>query len=140
MNKLILIILLAYTSCLTSSYYKKCLPGIEDIDILSVAECRSYDPEDGYCCYLTYDNKQQSVYIPVFLYYRKQDNKTKIRSLEPKNYCYGISHEGYDNIEDVIDEITEESGVEELKIDCGKHGLKYGLLKGVILILIFISL
>jgi len=140
MKIIIFLISLICYSCLTSSYIKKCLPGIEDIDILSVTQCRSYDPDGGYCCYLTYENEKQRVDVPIFLYDKKQDNKNNIRSLEPKNYCYGVSSEGYDNIEDVIEELSEETGVEELKIDCGKKGFKYNLLKGIILILIFILL
>jgi len=137
MRILILLASFIYALCLTKSYYKKCLAGTDYIDLLSANECREYDPEGGYCCFLNYDNDK----IPVFLFFKKKENRTNTRSLqEPQRYCYGISFEGYDNINDVIEELKEETGINQIRVDCGKQGLKYELLKGLILSLIFIIL
>ena len=68
MRILILLASFIYALCLTKSYYKKCLAGTDYIDILSANECREYDPEGGYCCFLDYDNDK----IPVFLFFKKK--------------------------------------------------------------------
>ena len=141
MRILIFLASLIYGLCLTKNYYKNCLAGTSYIDILSVNECRAYDPEGGYCCFLDYDNDKVNIPVPVFLFYKKKENETNIRSLqEPQSYCYGISYEGYDNINDVIEELIEETGINQIRIDCGNQGLKFEVLKGVILLLIFLIL
>ncbi len=145
MNTLLLLGLFYYTLSLNDNYYQKCLSGIDNIDIISVSECRKYDPDGGYCCYLHYENKKKAVdiYVPPTYDYKKKENKTStnFRKLgEPLNYCYGLSKNGYDNINNVIDELKKESGVEELSINCNQIRLKNSLLNifGLLLILIII--
>ena len=144
MKTLILLSLFFKAFSLTKDYVTNCLVGFEDIDILSAVECGKYSPGNGYCCLLSYDNKKKevNVYIPhTPETYRKKDNKTKIRSLgEPKKYCYGVSNKGYYEIDNLIKEITSETGMQEVKIDCGGQSLKYGFLKEIILLIIFIIL
>ena len=146
MKLLIILTTIIYTLSLTSSYYKKCKSGVANIDIYSVSECRTYDPEGGYCCYLTYENPKKSVDIYIYnpntySSYKKKENTTRLRSLqEPNYYCYGLSNEGYNNIDDVIDEVSDEGGFSELKIDCGQLVLKNKLNNYLILLIIFIIL
>lgn len=144
MKLIIFLICFIYILSLTSNYYKKCSSGVEYIDIVSVSSCRQYDNDGGYCCYLTYDNPKEKYDIPIYLppYYRnKNENKTKLRTLqEPKYYCYGISKSGYDNIDDVIDELKDETGIPEMKIDCDGYGLKNSLLNLFYLLFIVIIL
>lgn len=156
MKYLILIILFISAICLTPKYYQECSHEIviEDNLYLTANKCRNYDSEDGFCCYLHYkitDGNYYSdgyyTYYYYYYYYRKKENETKekpkIRSLqEPQRYCYGISQEGFNNIQKVIDELSEESGIDadELQLDCGKQNLKYNLLNMIILLLIFFIL
>ena len=39
---------------LTPKYYMDCLPEADNIKFPNVTNCRSNDPEGGYCCYLHY--------------------------------------------------------------------------------------
>ena len=75
MRILIFLASLIYGLCLTKNYYKNCLAGTNYIDILSVNECRAYDPEGGYCCFLDYDNDKVNIPVPVFLFYKKKRTK-----------------------------------------------------------------
>lgn len=144
MKKLLfLALLLCYALSLNQNYYQRCLSGIENIDIISVSQCRKYDDNGGYCCYLQYENEkiQNYIYFPSYYNYKKIGNKTSttLRMLGEKNkICYGISKNGYDNINDVIKELKEETGVENLDIDCGQHRLKNCLLTIVGLFLFMI--
>ena len=49
MKLIIFLICFIYILSLTSNYYKKCKPGVEYIDIVSVSSCRQYDNDGGYC-------------------------------------------------------------------------------------------
>ena len=144
MKLVILFYAFLYSYCLTNSFYKKCLSGIENINAISVSECRKYDPEGGYCCYVTYENPKKEadifIYFPPLYYSTKKENQKKRSLQEPKQYCYGLSKEGYDNIDDVIDEISDEGGFTKLDIDCRKRWLKLNLINILVLLSIIIIL
>ena len=138
MKLLILSIALANIISLTPNYYQECSDELILVDsekgILSTEECRKHHPEGGYCCYLHYkieDGNYCSDGCNTYYYYysyKKKENETKskLRLLqEPQRYCYGLTKEGFDNIEDVIDELQDESGIDNLEIDCGYKRFKY---------------
>jgi hypothetical protein len=143
MKILIFLAIIIYSLCLTKNYYQECLSESENTIYPSTTECRLHDPEGGYCCYLHYEFSQNGYYYTYtyYYYYKKKENGTNIRSLqEPTKYCYGISKEGFDKIGDVIDELSDETGINNLKIDCGEQRLKYDLLNILILLFIFFNL
>lgn len=152
MKLLIFITIFLYSSCLTKKYYKNCLDEVESVSFPSVDECAKFSSNDSFCCYLyseKYESSSQThtytvgyyTYTYYYYYYDKKDNETKKRSLyDTQRFCYGISQKGFENIGDVIDELSEETGMENLRIDCGDKSLNYGLLKEFILLLIFILL
>ena len=123
---------LIYSLCLTNNYYKEC-SGNVTFSPASATQCRKFDTNGAFCCYLHYEipKIQNVIHIPTF-YFKK--NKTRALG-EPKSYCYGITKEGFDNIKKVIDELKDESGMEQLYIDCGAKRLKNYLLS--ILFIIF---
>ena len=151
MKLLILSIALANIISLTPNYYQECSDELILVDsekgILSTEECRKHDSEGGYCCYLHYkieDGNYYSdgynTYYYYYYYYKKKENETKskLRLLqEPQRYCYGLTKEGFDNIEDVIDELQDESGIDKLEIDCGNKQFKYNLMILIILLMFF---
>ena len=133
---------------LTKKYYMDCLPEADNIKFPNVTNCRSNDPEGGYCCYLHYRNPEKdssssyyTTYYYYYVYYKLKENKTKLRTLfEPLSYCFGISQEGYNDIGDVIDEISDESGIDDMDIDCGIKGLKNNFIVLTNVFLLFIIL
>ena len=150
MKLLILSIALANIISLTPNYYQECSDELILVDsekgILSTEECRKHDSEGGYCCYLHYkieDGNYCSDGCNTYYYYysyKKKENETKsnLRLLqEPQRYCYGLTKEGFDNIEDVIDELQDESGIDKLEIDCGNKQFKYNLMILIILLMFF---
>lgn len=133
MKAFILLTVLIYCLCLTNKYYQKCTSTIF-FNPTSVNQCKEFSENGAYCCYLHYENPKIQEYIYMPTYYEK---KNKTRSLgEPKGYCYGLSKEGYDNIKTVIGELKDETGIEELYIDCRAKSPKYYLLNIFIIILI----
>ena len=151
----LLILLIAFINlnifCLTPNYHQErsddlILVYYED-RILSTEECRKHDSEGGYCCYLhykiedgNYHSDGYNTYYYYYYYYKKKENETKsnLRLLqEPQRYCYGLTKEGFDNIEDVIDELQDESGIDKLEIDCGNKRFEYNLMNLIILLMIF---
>ena len=132
MKIFILLNVLISSFCLTSKYYEECT-GNTTFAPASANQCRQYDANGAFCCYLNYEilKTQNVVVLPTFFF-----KKDKPRSLsEPKSYCFGITKEGFDNIKKVIDELKEESGMEKINIDCGTKRLKYYLLNILIIIL-----
>ena len=156
MKLLILSIALANIISLTPNYYQECSDELILVDsekgILSTEECRKHDSEGGYCCYLHYIIEDGSYYsdsyITYYYYYysyKKKENETKTKSRirllqEPQRYCYGLTKEGFDNIEDVIDELQDESGIDNLEIDCGYKRFKYNLMNFIIILMIIFIL
>ena len=63
------------------------------------------------------------------------EKEVKGRKLSERvNLCFGLTSSGYDNIEDVIEELQDESGIEEIHINCSSKSLKYS----IILLILFI--
>ena len=132
MKIFILLTVLIYSLCLTNNYYQKCSSDATFAPTSS-NQCRQYDANGAYCCYLHYENPKDQHLVIMPTFYNKKD---KLRALgEPKSYCHGLSKEGYDNIKDVIKELKDETGIQELYIDCRAKRLNYYLL--TILIIIF---
>ena len=92
MKLIIFLICFIYILSLTSNYYKKCKPGVEYIDIVSVSSCRQYDNDDGYCCYLTYDNPKETYDIHIIM-------PPWMREISPKGNFHpkGIFTKKYNN-------------------------------------------
>ena len=80
------------------------------------------------------------IFLPIS---KKKENKISIIPLilaESINLCYGLSKNGYDKIDDVIQELKEETEVAKLDINCGQNRLKNGLLNYIGLLLILITM
>lgn len=136
--------LFIFSLCLNQQYYKSCLSDVNNNDILSPSGCRKYDSQESYCCLLSYTNEKKEYdffIIPPTTYKNNITNmnntKNQLRYLsESQKLCYGLSQEGYDKINKVIEELKKESGVDELYIDCGNKHIKYYLYNIIILLFI----
>ena len=76
--------------------------------------------------------------LAINLIFKKGDTtekEVKGRKLSERvNLCFGLTSSGYDNIEEVIEELQDESGIEEIYINCSSKSLKYS----IILLILFI--
>ena len=126
-KEIILLILLVFSNCKTDVYYTKCKDGAPNGNNFATAsECKEYSTDNSHCCLLYYDVKDQNVQFSIF------------RNLNERvNVCYGLTKDGYYNIDKVIKELKDESGVDNLQINCFSSNIKfiYGFI--VLLFLIF---
>ena len=112
----ILLIVLIFSNCKTASYYTNCTEGAPSGNKLVLAsECGKYNSsDDSYWCLLYYDLKDQNVQFSLF------------RNLNERvNLCFGITKDGYYNIEKVKKELRSESGIDTLEINCISSYVKF---------------
>ena len=65
------------------------------------------------------------------------DEQKEMRQLsERENLCFGLSAEGYYNIDKVLDELKKETGIKEIKLNCFSRTLNIS----IILFIIFLNL
>ena len=96
---------------------------------LNTDKCHQYDPinsVDGTCCYIKY-GKIVSYTYTYYYYYKKNLNHTNRKldaNLDYYYSCIGLTKEGYDNIETVIDELLSEKAYDTINIYCFSQFLK----------------
>ena len=114
MKIILLISLFIYMSSIPE-FYLDCEDGASKIKHPSTNNCRNYDPDGGYCCYveetyIEYDDDITDI---------KRFNTTKLRNLDDYDrYCLGISNVGLDNLTLVAKELVKNSYADYLTIDC----------------------
>ena len=137
MKLFLLSTLIINTLCLTKHYYTKCNYGAPKSGLITYSDCQEYASSDSYCCLLYYVSNPD---IEFNFYFKKGDTtekEVKGRKLSERvNLCFGLTSSGYDNSEDVIEELQDESGIEEIHINCSSKSLKYSIFL-LILFIIF---
>ena len=105
------------SSCKSGAYFPRA--GFESIDR---ADCRKYNPSNGYCCRLSYE---KTVY--------------ELNSYANKTYneCFGISKSGYMNIGQLVDSLSNSLQKDHLRIDCFSFNLKFKYLLLIFLLFIY---
>ena len=115
MKAIILLILFFNIFCRTGKYYTSCQSGAPKSGFLTSSECSEYAQKGSYCCLLYYtvtaDIKNSNA-SNLF-----KDTKGRILT-ERENYCFGLTKNGFDNIDDVIDELEDETEIDDIHIIC----------------------
>ena len=110
MEIILLLFVLEYILCFRKEYYTKCAYDSEYIINPSTKKCNYYNPSDGYCCYLTYQEYSDEPFDGGGEI-TKGDNEDKIKNDSKKlrklldidsDCCIGISRIGYNHIDKVI--------------------------------------
>ena len=136
MQLFLLSILIINASCLTKHYYTSCEYGAPKSGLITHSDCQKYASSGSYCCLLYYVSNPD---IEFNFYFKKSDNtekEIKGRKLsERENLCFGLTSSGYDKISDVIDELEDESGIDEININCLSKNIKFSVISLILLIL-----
>ena len=148
MEIILLLFVLEYILCFRKEYYTKCAYDSEYIINPSTKKCNYYNPSDGYCCYLTYQEYSDEP-LDGGGEITKGDNEDKIKNDSKKlrklldidsDCCIGISRIGYNHIDKVIKEIEKETDYYKVFIDCNQNRLKLTLLNNFISFFIIINI
>lgn len=124
----------------TSKYYSSCSSGAPKSGMITYSDCKEYASGSNHCCLLYYVSNPD-IQINYNFYFKTADTtekETQIRKLSERvNLCFGLSEDGYDNIEDVIDELEDESGLDEININCSSKILNLNIIILVIFFILF---
>ena len=115
MKIIILISLLIYISSIPE-FYLDCKDGVSKIKHPSTNNCRNYDPDGGYCCYV--EETYYEIYYDDDSADIKRFNRAKRNLDDYERYCLGISNEGLDNLTLVAKELIKDSYANTITIDC----------------------
>jgi len=142
MKILLLIILIIQIFSRNENYYKKCNEGAPKSGFITYSDCQRYAASGAYCCLLYYVANPN---VEVNFFFKKNENNTSVAKVDEKegrklsereNLCFGLSSEGYHYIKEVIDELEDESGVEDITINCISKTLNISF----ILFILFLNL
>ena len=143
MKILLLLILIIQAFSRNNNYYKSCNAGAPRSGLITYSECQGYAASDAYCCLLYYVANPD---VQVNLYFKKNENNTSLGKVneqegrklsERENFCIGLSSEGYKNIKKVIKELQDESGINDININCISKTLNISI---IILFILFFNL
>lgn len=125
-KEIILFIVLVFSKSRTDAYYTKCLDGAPSgNNLIMASECKEYSDSNAHCCLLYYEIKDQNLEVHIF------------RNLNERiNLCFGLTKDGYYNIDKVKSELKEESGIETIEIKCFSSNIKF--MYGFILLLLLL--
>ena len=139
LTQILFLLLLINIQSKTNRYYSSCKYGAPKSGLITNSVCKEYAEDNSYCCLLYYTSNPD-LQINYNFHFKKDDEsreKNDIRKLSERvNLCFGVSNDGYDNIEDLIEEIEDESGIDEIHIDCSSKNLLFSNLLIVLLILL----
>ena len=140
MKLIILLSIFMYALSMTSRYYMDCKDGADELIIITRYRCNQYNPDGGYCCYVTLEEDDDDFFYEIHDAYDNisKFNSTKLRKLYQDSFCLGVSQEGYDNIEQVVKELKNNYDVWDVKINCWQKYIEFNLLNILILLLIAI--
>ena len=138
MRLLLFLIFIIKALSLTDVYYTKCNDGAPMSGFLTASDCQQYAANDSYCCLLYYVTNPE-IKINFNFFFIKSDSskneKNERRLSERTNLCFGLSKDGYNDIFFVIDELEDESGIEDININCFSRILKQSVMLLIFLIL-----
>ena len=140
LTQILFLLLLINIQSKTNRYYSSCEYGAPKSGLITYSDCKEYARDNNYCCLLYY-TANPDLQINYNFYFKKDDDESRekngIRKLSERvNLCFGVSNDGYNNIEDLIEEIEDESGIDEIHIDCSSKNLLFNNLLIVLLILL----
>ena len=117
--KIVFLLLLTESFSLTSNYYARCADGAPKEGFITVSDCKNYATNGSYCCLLYYVTNPDVEYHYHFDDLISVDKNNKTRKLSERiNICYGLTPAGFNNIWDVIDELEEDSEIDDIHINC----------------------
>ena len=134
LNFFLFLVIIVNVSNLTSKYHTSCLSGAPKSGLITSSDCQEYSRDGSYCCLLYYVGNPD---LAVNVFLRVEDNPDREvgRKLsERENLCYGLTADGYYNILEVIDELEDESGIEEININCFSRNINLSILTLIFLI------
>ncbi len=121
-------------SPLTEKYYTSCKSNSENIINPSSKRCKSFSSKKGHCCYIYHDDDWEDTRASRNEKRDDSENKFKTNSKKmrklfdfDKDGCIGLSNDGYNHIEKVIEEIQNNTD-DNVHINCEQKGLKLNLL------------
>ncbi len=136
MQFLLIMILIINALSKTAHYYTDCNYGAPNSGFITYSDCQEYSDVDSYCCLLYYVANPD---LEVNLFFKKGDTtqkEVKGRQLSERvNLCFGLTSSGYENIKEVIEELQDESGIDQIQINCSSKSLKYSIIILIFLIL-----
>ena len=136
MRLFLFLIFITNALSLTNRYYTKCNYGAPSSGLITASDCREYSADNSYCCLLYYVSNPD---VELNFYFKKSDSSKKEKKArrlsERTNLCFGLSKDGYYEIEDVIDELEDESGIDDININCSSRTLKQSVIFLIFLIL-----
>ena len=136
MKIIIFLLIFAYIlSSLTEKYYTSCILNSENIINPSSARCKSFSSKEGYCCHIYQDDNWEDTRASRNEKRDGSENKIKTNSEKLRKLfdidsdgCIGLSKDGYYHIEKVIEEIQNDTDVDNVHINCEQKILKPSLL------------
>ena len=148
MKKFIFIILFINILSKTSDYYSSCKAGAPKTGFVTVSDCKEYEENGSHCCLLKYGNNPDvEINIDVSVDNGKLSDESEVEGLDKDkkrvldeivNICYGISNNGYNNIDKVISELEDESGIDGIEIDCLARKIKFNSIIIALILYIFL--
>ena len=132
MKVILFLILLFNIYCKTNKYYTSCKSGAPQSGFITSSECNEYSQSGSYCCLLYYEitpeiKSSNSTYL--------SKNSKGRNLLQRETYCFGLTKSGFNNIDDVIDELEDDTGIDDIKILCNGINLKISILFFISIIL-----
>ena len=143
MKILLLLILIIQAFSRNNNYYKSCNEGAPRSGFITYSDCQGYAASGAYCCLLYYEANPN---VELNLFFKKNENNTSVGKVdeqegrklsERENLCIGLSSEGYHNIQEVIDELEDESGVKDISINCISKTLNIGIILFILFFYLF---
>ena len=143
MKILLLLILIIQAFSRNNNYYKSCNAGAPRSGLITYSECQGYAASGAYCCLMYYEGNPN---VELNFFFKKNENNTSVGKVdeqegrklsERENLCIGLSSEGYHNIQEVIDELEDESGVKDISINCISKTLNIGIILFILFFYLF---
>ena len=143
MKILLLLILIIQAFSRNNNYYKSCNAGAPKSGFITYSDCQGYAASGAYCCLMYYEGNPN---VELNFFFKKNENNTSVGKVdeqegrklsERENLCIGLSSEGYHNIQEVIDELEDESGVKDISINCISKTLNIGIILFILFFYLF---
>lgn len=143
MKILLLLILIIQAFSRNNNYYKSCNEGAPKSGFITYSDCQGYAASGAYCCLMYYEGNPN---VELNFFFKKNENNTSVGKVdeqegrklsERENLCIGLSSEGYHNIQEVIDELEDESGVKDISINCISKTLNIGIILFILFFYLF---
>ena len=135
---LLFLILIINTYSRTDRFYTHCKSGAPQSGLVTYSDCRNYAQEGTHCCLLYYESKPNVEFHFNFKKANANNKEEEGRKLSERvNICFGLTSDGYNKIADVIDELEDESGIEEININCLGKNMKFNIIILIVLVILF---